>query len=186
MNKKFQNEKLLFLKKKDKSSKKSVDKAILTLIRKINSKKDYYTTSSCAGRIVLLKEKDKKQKNAFLFVIHERIQFRELKKTLSVVVRYHSLIYFQQEPCILHVACSSLEVAKQLVNKARSVGLKKSGIILGRKIICELVSTEHVALPIAQRGKILLSDSYLRLLVKEANRKLARTREKIKKLEKLI
>jgi tRNA wybutosine-synthesizing protein 3 len=186
MKDRFQNEKLMFFKKQDKSHKGRIDKVILKLIKKINSKQDCYTTSSCAGRIILLKEKDKKQKNIFLFVSHEKISFPELRKALNNAVKYRGLIYFQQEPCILHVVCSSLDAAKQLVKKARAAGWKKSGIILGRKITCELVSTECMALPIASSGKILLADSFLKLLIKEANKKLRRTREKIKKLEKLI
>lgn len=183
---KFNNEKLIFLSKKDKSWKKGIDKQILHLIKKINSKKDYYTTSSCAGRIILLKEKDKKQEGAFLFSSHEKISLKALKKELQKAKKYNGLVYFQQEPCIMHVACSSIESAKELVKKARSAGWKKSGIILGRKITCELVSTEHIALPVAKQGKILLDDRYLKLLVNEANKKLSRTRGKIRKFYKLV
>ena len=50
----FEKEKQDFLSKKDKSKKGSIDDGIIGLINLINSKSDYYTTSSCAGRIVLL------------------------------------------------------------------------------------------------------------------------------------
>ena len=185
MNILFQREKLAFLSKKDKSSKRVIDGAILPLIKKINSKKDYYTTSSCAGRILLLKEKEKKQKDIFLFVTHEKISFKELRRALDNI-SYKNLVYFKQEPCILHVACSSLKNAELLVKKARNCGWKKSGIVIGRKIICQLISTEYITLPIMLNNKLLVNDAYLKLLVKEANKKLMRTREKIKKLEKII
>ena len=67
----FENEKKQCLEKKDKSKKSSIDSPILNLVDKINSSKDYYTTSSCSGRIVLLEKKsDKKQESRWLLIIH--------------------------------------------------------------------------------------------------------------------
>ena len=43
------------LSKIDKSKKNSIDKNIKSLINIINKSDDYYTTSSCSGRIVLLR-----------------------------------------------------------------------------------------------------------------------------------
>lgn len=185
---KFQIRKRLQFKKRDKSDKGETDKKILLLIKKINSEKDYYTTSSCAGRIVLIMDSEKKQKGLFLLRTHEKISVAELKKALSKAVKKHKgLTYFKQEPCILHVACSSLEKAKEFLDKAKLAGWKKSGIIASKKrIICEMASTEHIELPIADKCRIFLSDSYLKILVSEANKKLARTWQKIRKLEKLV
>ena len=86
----------------------------------------------------------------------------------------------------MHVACKNIEKAQQLVSRARNSGWKKSGIISIKpeKIICELVSTEILAAPIADKSKILVNDNYLKILANEANKKLIQTRQKIKKLEK--
>ncbi|MBI3035394.1 hypothetical protein HYY71_03655 [Candidatus Woesearchaeota archaeon] len=56
----FAKEKSDFLRKKDKSKKGCIDRDIKEIVDIINSKKDYYATSSCAGRIVLLEMKSKK------------------------------------------------------------------------------------------------------------------------------
>ncbi|MBW2966012.1 hypothetical protein KY342_02835, partial [Candidatus Woesearchaeota archaeon] len=50
----FENQKKTFLKKIDKSKKGGIDKEIIPLVNKINNSRNYYTTSSCSGRIVLL------------------------------------------------------------------------------------------------------------------------------------
>ena len=68
----------------DKSKKGEIDKPILNLINKINKSKNYYTTSSCSGRIVLLAKKlGEKQGAKWLFCSHERVSFKEIKKALQ-------------------------------------------------------------------------------------------------------
>ena len=70
----FEKEKKDFLIKKDKSKKGIIDKEIKSLIDFINSLDNYYTTSSCSGRIMLLiKKSDKKQDSSWLFSSHQKI-----------------------------------------------------------------------------------------------------------------
>ena len=79
----FEKRKNDCLGKLDKSNIGNWDEKIADLCEKINKKKQIYTTSSCAGRIVLLKEEDKKGKCKFLFRTHDRIIFDEIKKELN-------------------------------------------------------------------------------------------------------
>jgi len=182
----FQEQKSRQLSREDKSGKGNWDRAISSLCKKINSRKEYYTTSSCSGRAILIKALDEKTENVFLFKSHEKISFSQLKEELGKI-RYRKLIYFKQEPCILHVACSSLVTGKILLNKARFAGWKRSGMIAeGKRVILELMSTEKLELPVMNNRKLLIDDDFLRLLVEEANKKLERTWEKIRKLEKLV
>jgi tRNA wybutosine-synthesizing protein 3 len=180
----FQNEKRQFLSKPDKSSAGKTDKAILPLVKTINSLENYFTTSSCAGRIILIKEKGKKQKAGFLFISHEPINFKELEKSLQKAVKKtKEVIYLKHEPAILHVACSTIVKAQEIVNASRECGWKKSGIIASKsKIIAEIVSVELLSTPAAIDGKIIINEKYLKFLVSEANNKLNLTRKKIKKL----
>jgi len=97
------------------------------------------------------------------------------------------LIYFKQEPCILHIACQSLSAAQKLLEWAKLSGWKKLGIIaLRRRIVVEISSTEKIEMPIINKGKILVSDDFLKLLVKDANSLLERSWEKIKRLKKFV
>lgn len=185
---KFNFQKQKQLAREDKSNEQQWDKAITGLCGKINKTKEHYTTSSCAGRIILIKGLDEKAENVFLFKTHDKVSFEQLKKELeNAVKKYKGLIYFKQETCILHVASSGIPKAQELLNKAKTAGWKRSGIMATKKrVMLELLSTERTELPVADNGKILVDDDYLKLLVQEANKKLERTREKIKKLEKLI
>lgn len=183
----FEQQKKQFLRKPDKSWVGGIDKAILSLCNKLNKSKDYFTTSSCAGRIVLVPETGQKQEKIFAAIFHEKPDYKKISRYLPkkpVMV----LIYIKHEPCILHVACRTLKSAEQLVNKARHAGWKKSGIISIKqdKVMCELVSTEILSAPIMNKGEMIVSEKYLKLLVNECSSKLMRTRTKIKKLEKVI
>jgi len=181
----FQQQKKKQLSKIDKSNKGEVDKKIKDLCNKINKNKNYYTTSSCAGRIVLLKESETKDRDLFLFRSHDKISFQELKKALKSV-KFAGLVYFKQEACILHVACKSLEDAQKLVNKAKLAGWKRSGIMGIKRNMVELLSTESISFPIMSDGNLLVDDKFLKLIIKEANRKLERVWKKIEKLKKLV
>lgn len=181
------------LNKKDKSYIGKWDKDIKKLCNKINKNKNYYTTSSCSGRITLIKSIDKKARNIFLFSTHNKINFKQLKTSINQAIeKYKRKIYFKMDACALHVVCKNLESALSLLRKARKCGWKNSGIISksnnknNLRFTCQLVSTESLELPIADKAKLLISDDFLKLLVKEANLKLKRTREKIQRLEKKI
>lgn len=181
----FKHSKKNTLEKQDKSNKQSLDEKIKQLCIKINKKPEYYTTSSCAGRITLIIAKEKKSPGLFLFRTHNKTTFKELKKQLEKI-KNKQLIYFKQEPCILHVACSTLQAAQKLYDKAKLAGWKKSGIMASNnRIILELQSTEKIEMPIFYK-KILVNDNFLKLLVREANSKLTKAHKKIKKLENLV
>jgi tRNA wybutosine-synthesizing protein 3 len=185
MNVPFERRKQDCLGKDDKSSIGSWDKPILSLCEKINSLENLYTLSSCSGRIVLIKNIDKKTHDLFVLRSHGKITFNELKKALENFKGKESLM-FKQEPPILHICCKELEDAEALLNKARLAGWKNSGIMsLSGRIVLELRSTESLALPIFEKS-ILVDDKFLKILVKEANRRLEKGWEKIDKLEKSV
>jgi len=177
----FKQKKSFQLRKKDLSNIGTWDEKIINLCEKLNKSQEYYTTSSCSGRIVLIKKADKKQKNLFLFRTHDKISLKQLEKELKKI-KYKGLIYFKQEPCILHVACKTQNKALELLKKARLAGWKRSGMISKKRNILELMSTEHLEFPIINKTKLLVSEHYLKLIIKEANEKLRKTWQKIEKL----
>ncbi len=173
------------LSREDKSNIGEFDSRIAELCNKINSETNYYTTSSCSGRIVLLKASEEKQPNAFLFRAHDKISFLKLKKALEKI-KYDGLVEFQQTSCILHVACMSLQDAQELVTKAKLAGWKRSGIMSGKRFIVELHSTENMSFPIMNNRTILVDDNFLKLIIEIANNKLKRAWKKIEKLKSMI
>jgi len=185
----FEDRKKKQLEMQDNSSIGRWDAKIKNLCEKINKNESYYTTSSCAGRAVLIKQAEKKQADLFLFRTHDKITFSQLKKLLKETIKSNKkdLIYFRQEQCILHAACRTLEDAQNLLDKAKQVGWKNSGIMASReRIILEMRSTEHIEFPIINKGRVIVDDKFLKILVKETNRKLEKTWDKIQRLEELL
>ena len=176
------------LSKLDKSSIGEWDNKIKRLCNKINNKKNYYTTSSCSGRVVFLKASSEKIRDAFLFRTHNKISFKELKNALlKISENYKGLVEFQMTCCILHVACRNLDDAFGIVNKAKLAGWKRSGVMSkAKRFMVELHSTESISFPIMNKGKILADDNFLKLVVSEVNKKLERVWGKIERLERLI
>jgi len=174
------------LSRDDKSNIGKWDVKIKGLCEKLNKMKEYYTTSSCGGRIILLKSSKEKIENGFLFRTHNEIGFSDLKKALKNI-DYKGLVEFQQTACILHVVCDSLESAQKLVDKAKFAGWKRSGIMAtGKRFVVELISTENIEFPIMSDGKLLVDDDFLKMIVRQAKDKLERTWGKIERLEKTI
>jgi len=178
----FNNQKKTFLAKLDKSKKGSIDKEIAHLVKKINSSERYYTTSSCSGRVVLIEKKsEKKQECRWLFVSHKKIALKEIKNALKKISEHP--VWFRFEPLILHVAARTIEDAQILVSKAREAGFKRTGIQSTKnKIIVEIASTEVIDAIIADKGKLLIDEDYLNVLVDEANKKSEKNNKKIKRL----
>lgn len=172
----------------DKSSIGKWDKKIVFLCKKINCLDDYYTTSSCSGRVLLMINQEKKSHNLFLAVSHELISFNWLKNNLNQIIKNKKLnkllIKFKCEPPILHVICRNLESASLLLEKAKSSGMKHSGIhYLGKNPILEINGDDRLEFPIIDQHKILIDDNFLKLIVKESNKKLKKSWKMIKKLK---
>ncbi len=181
----FEKSKQIQLSRADFSKKGSVDKKIIHLIGKINSKKEYYTTSSCSGRIMLMAEGKTKKDADWIFVSHDKITFSQLKNALKKIPKQP--VWFKFEPMILHVCCDSIESANKLLESAKSAGFKHSGIMnLGKRIIAEIRGTDFISAPIAFDGKMAVNESYLKKIMAEANRKMKRNEEKISHLLKSL
>jgi len=172
--------------KKDKSKKKGIDKEIKPLIDFINSLDNYYTTSSCSGRIVLLvKKSDKKQDNSWLFCSHSKVNFNQIKNRLKKLPKYP--IWFKQESAILHICCKTIEDAQYLVDIARYAGFKRTGIQSTRKKVnVEIGSSDVIDAIIAEKGGLLITEDYFKVLIREANKKLEKNKGKIKRFYKEI
>jgi tRNA wybutosine-synthesizing protein 3 len=183
----FDKRKQDLLHKIDKSRKGDVDKEIAPLVNLINSLEDYYTTSSCAGRIMLIElaKSGKKHESEWLFLKHKSVSFKEIKKSLQYVPKED--VWLRQEGAIIHVCCRNIGDAEKMLNLAREVSFKRSGIITKRRrIIVEIASTEKVDTIIAQKGKVLVGDDYLTILIKEANKRMRKNTKKLKRLYCLV
>ena len=184
----FENKKKTFLAKSDRSLKGSIDQGIRALVGIINGRKDYFTTSSCSGRLVLIakQESGKKDLSQWLFVSHDCIAFPELDRAIKEKLPQEQ-VWLKKEGAILHVCCRTISHAAALLAAAKGVGFKRSGITAAsRRIIVEIIDTENMELPVANKGRLLISEDYLKLLVELGNKRRERTIRKIGSLKKIL
>ena len=188
----FEKEKKEFLEKRDKSKKGDLDLKIKKLTTKLNSLDDFFTTSSCAGRILLfsLPSSNKKNEVQYLFNSHQKIQSNKINDTIKKILKIIKLkkikndVWFRVDGAILHVASNNIDSARKLLNAARDIGFRRSGIIsLGKnRVTMELISTEKIETIVSKNGKLLVGEDYFKVLVKEGNEKLEKTWKKIDRL----
>ena len=178
-NKKQALEKLEYAKKEG-----LVDKGIISIIDLINSYDDYYTSSSCYGRIVLLEIPeigDKKSAN-WLGKWHRKIEVDEILNASKKANK--DLIWILAQSPIIHVFAKNLESADKLIKTAIGCGFKNSGFkTFDKNIVIEVTSTERLDSPVGIDGKLFCNNEYLSLLVDIANDVIKKSSAKLKKFE---
>ena len=205
----FAKEKSDFLRKKDKSKKGYVDKDIKEIVDVINSKKDYYTTSSCAGRIVLLEMKSARKNDCdWIFTKHDKVNFKEINDALNKYKKINQTrerplnvdnneetsfesgfkypIWFKQQPLILHVACRNVDAAKRLLEISRKI-FRRAGIIgiTERKVMIEIIGDERLETIVADKN-FVADGRYIKNLIGYANRNFVENKKKSERLLRLI
>ncbi|MGE0793194.1 MAG: tRNA wybutosine-synthesizing 3 family protein [Candidatus Woesearchaeota archaeon] len=173
--------------KPDKSKKGDVDTEMIPLINIINSKENYFTTSSCSGRISIFTiDVDNKKNTAnWIFVSHVVVGFQQILDALKDLPS--TIVRFKFEPLIIHICCKTIDDAKKLILICQEIGLKDSGIMsLNEKIIVKINGSERIDAPVGVDGKLIVDENYLKFVTELANEKLKKTHEKIQKLQKIF
>ncbi|XP_028282959.1 tRNA wybutosine-synthesizing protein 3 homolog [Parambassis ranga] len=176
MEKNFSQWKRQCLNKLDLSKKGSVDEDIRHVVSLLNSSEEYFTTSSCSGRIILIdgaadSSDVQKQNCVWLFVSHQTCTFDGLMSGLAESSRD---AVFKFEPFVLHVQCRRLEDAQLLHSVAVNSGFRNSGLTIGKtgKIIAAVRSTHGLEVPLSRDGKLLVEHEYIHFLTQIANQKM--------------
>lgn len=147
-----------------------IDVKALPILEALNAREDYFTTSSCAGRIVLMQIPGigKKRGAEFLQKWENNIDV-EAVHTAAKLGKTGEL-WLMAQPPIFHVAANDLSAAGTLVAVAKQSGFKNSSIkAIGRKIIVEISSTEELDVPLGRNGRMFCPDDYIELIVDIAN-----------------
>lgn len=164
------------------------DERIAPLCTYLNSLKDFFTSSSCSGRIALLSVESigEKQPKAFHRKWHRKVKFDEVEEAIGEKTREKEL-WLKLDPFIVHIGARDLESAAKILRCMRSAGIKRGGIILSQKekFIIELQGTHAMALPVKSDGKILVSEEYLKFIVNTANKKLMENYKRLGLFEKI-
>jgi len=179
----FNERKDAILGRSDQSKKGTVDDEIRPLLTLINSFPHMYTTSSCAGRIVLMVEppSQKKKDTRWLYVSHKTAEAYDIIDKLENPPSEN--VWLKMEPFILHLAVQKIEQADDLLEILVSVGLKHSGILTTRKrIMLEIIGNERLDVPVSTEGKLLASIDHIKFIVKQANIKLEKNKARVQRL----
>ena len=158
--------------KEDKSPQGFIDEDIKDLLKSLEDN-DYKTTSSCSGRIILITNSGEKGSARWIFKSHDNVE----GKTIFELVQKNSPVWFLQEPMILHARAKDLDSAQNLLSKAKESGLKISGITSIKNCTLEVRGTERMETLLTQDCSL----EYISLLVEEANKRLLKTKEKIRR-----
>jgi len=162
-----------------------VDEILVPLLRYVNSRDNFYTTSSCAGRITLFWDIGSKLKNDFMGKWHREVTFEEVKEQVAGIDKKDGIVWFRQESMIFHIVGRTLDDAVVVLNIALKSGLKHSGVQVfkqGRYLV-EICGAERMDVPVIDSGILLIDDNYLEYLINLANRKLRETRRRLEKFE---
>lgn len=162
-----------------------LDEDFINLCDFIAKTKNYFTSSSCAGRITLISlgEGEEKKESAFYRKWHRTVTEDEV---IQAVVKFNGrVLWFKQEPLILHLGTNTIENARIILKLCERSGIKRAGIKVAKegKFIVELLGTQNLAVPIKE-GKIKVKEDYLKYLIKKANEKFKKNQELILRLEK--
>ncbi|XP_055258483.1 tRNA wybutosine-synthesizing protein 3 homolog isoform X2 [Moschus berezovskii] len=157
----FKRWKAQCLSKADLSRKGSVDEDVLEIVQLLNGQEQFFTTSSCAGRIILLDgsingSEVQKKNCCWLLVTHKAC----VKDDVIVALKKangDAILKF--EPLVLHVQCRQLQDAQTLAVR----------------------STHSLEVPLSHQGKLMVTEEYINFLVKIANQKMEENKKRIER-----
>jgi tRNA wybutosine-synthesizing protein 3 len=165
------------------------DEEVEELLQKINDLDDFFTTSSCSGRIVLilLPEIGAKREARFIGRWHRPVRKADVLAAMDDVgSSVEGDFWLLAQSPIVHVACRSVERATVLLRLAIGSEFKYSGIKAiakdAGKVMVEILSTERMDVPLASNGRRFYSDEYLDFVIAKADFMLTRGKEKLKQL----
>lgn len=161
--------------------KRLVDGDILFLLEKINAIDDYYTTSSCYGRIVVSESTPDNKKKAYKFLgkWHRIVACEEVMSAINM--HRNNLLFLRLEPLILHVGCTSMEAAERLLKVSKNAGFKRSGIYQTRpRIMVEIIGVDVLQVPLGKNGLVIADKKYLNFILNLANSKFMDNEKKIR------
>ncbi|MEM4361013.1 MAG: hypothetical protein QXV83_02635 [Candidatus Anstonellaceae archaeon] len=156
-----------------------VDRKILPLLNLINQKNGLVSSSSCSGRILILKIKKSKKDAKKLLVWHREISLGEFKSALRVLGN-KNLFWLRVEPFILHILAKDIESAKKVLVAMKLAGIKRGGIVyISKKITIEIMGHGQLIVP------LYLLKNY-KQTIKVINSLMKKNTIKLKKFEKSL
>lgn len=164
---------------------KKIDEKITDFCLFIAKTKNYFTSSSCAGRIALIgmKKNENKKDSYFHAKWHSPVSFKEFMNALKRKSKFN--LWFKLEPFIYHIGCKNLKNAIKVLEAMRKAGIKRGGIMVAKegKFIIELQGTQELSFLVKENNEIKLNKKVLKEYLDLANKKLEKNEIARKKFE---
>ena len=171
---------------------KQVDIAVIPILSIINQLSNYYTTSSCAGRVTVISKATVRSKHSVIFLLktHELPTLKEVRESLRQSL--DGQIWFNLEPPVFHIGTRTLLDAKNIHRLSLEAGMGLSMIkTIARSIIVETRGTGRIEMPIGFEGVVVINDHHLkkivslsRVILKEEQEKLEIFKNSLSDIEK--
>ncbi|MFH1588328.1 MAG: hypothetical protein ABIA76_03265 [Candidatus Diapherotrites archaeon] len=162
-----------------------IDFQMQELCEFISKTRNYFTSSHCSGRIMLLKSgmEEEKKEGAFYRKWHRKIKFKELIEAINST---QENLWLKMDAFILHIGCRTIKGAEKLLELKDKSGIKRGGIIVLQegKILFEFLGTQKMSLPVKQGKKLLVSEKYIKTIAEIANKKLEKNFMQIERMAK--
>ncbi|CAL8466532.1 g6068 [Coccomyxa elongata] len=165
---------------RDKSRAGGVDAPIADLVASLNSWPRIFTTSSCSGRVSVFAEPTAATRAAgrkggeWVFVTHGLADAEALLAAMQSRCSNGAPLVFRFEPFILAAEAQTAADAQRLIRCARDAGYRESGVTgeESSRVIAGIRCSIRLEVPVTDGQRLLVSNDYLRHLVKLANQKM--------------
>lgn len=168
---------------------KKIDPLMIGISKFIEKTKQYFTTSTCSGRITLmdLNEDESKKENVFYRKWHRRVTFNEVWKAIEGYGKKGN-VWLRQDAFVYVIGTNTWENGKKIIAACQEAGVKRYGIhhFEEDKIMMEIFGTQNMSIPVIVKGKLISEKKSVQEYVKIANRKWKRNEEKRKTFEKVL
>lgn len=192
--KNFQVLKQQCLSRIDVSKKGSIDEPIRDLVDLFNASSNYYTTSTCSGRILLI---SKPRTNAaikkggdFVLNSHDQVDFELLTNSIKSYIDKNEhdedCLWLKFEPFIMHIQCLDLTSAHSLLTVALAAGCRNSGMTMGKneKYLVAIRSTSFMEVPLyCKQDFQMVPEDYLKFIWRECNKRLVDNFTRMRKFQ---
>jgi len=164
------------------------DKQMHSVCKFVSGTKNFFTSSSCAGRIILLQlpKGENKKDASFHRKWHCVVREKELWKGIEA----DSLgeLWFKLDPFILHIGAKDLGNARKILACMKKAGVKRGGIIVAKegKFLVEMQGSQSIAFPVKKGSKVLVGKEFMGYVLRRANKKLEKNYALLKRLEKVF
>ncbi|MBM3282160.1 MAG: hypothetical protein FJY86_02360, partial [Candidatus Diapherotrites archaeon] len=142
---------------------KKIDPLMISISKHVEKTKNYFTTSTCSGRITLmdLNEDESKKENVFYRKWHRKVKMEEVWKAIEDYST-NGNVWLRQDAFVYVIGTNTWENAEKIIRACQEAGVKRYGVhhFEEEKILMEIFGTQNMSIPLITKGKILIEKKH--------------------------